>query len=263
MQRIRKRPADFLALLESDSSFQAPSHSLKAKSTSTKRLSPTKLTSSIRRENFSISRTPSTILSKKSTTRPKRIEINSSKQRVICSQISSRLLSVDRDDHIKYLDECKKAIDELINLNQPMSELLKFIKDGYENHINSKNNEIKRLQQILSTPEAKRIDSNLCTTTSGSIFDRIKVRKGARVNTRSSPKREVSGFRSVISVPKLNINRAAVSKQNSSEKITNTRDDTSKNCLFKDYQDEFMSKFDEFSESWRLLILEKKSANQS
>ena len=263
MHKIRKRPADFLAMLESDNSFQTPTHSLNARSTSTKHFSPSNLTRKIRRENLSISRTPSAILPRKVTTKVKRIERKTSKQRVICSQISSRLLSVDRDNHVEYLNECRKAMEDLINLKHPVSELLKVIKDGYENHINSKNNELKKIQRMISIPEAKKSEPNLCNTTSGSIFDRIKIRKGSRIAMRSSQKRDASDFRSVVSVPKLNIKRATVSKQDSSEKITNTRDDTSKNCLYKDYQDEFMSKFDEFSESWRQLILEKKSVNQS
>jgi hypothetical protein len=59
-------------------------------------------------------------------------------------------------------------------------------------------------------------------------------------------------------VPKLNIKKITIAKQESSEKITNTREETLKNYHFQDYQDEFMSKFEEFSESWRRQILEKR-----
>ena len=74
-----------------------------------------------------------------------------------------------------------------------------------------------------------------------------------------SKKSENSGFSSSRgkSVPRLNITKITVAKQDSSEKMTNTREDTLKQFFIQDYQDEFMSKFDEFSESWRRLIREK------
>lgn len=260
MLKSHKKLSGMLSPLETDESFHTPKYSFKARSTSTRHFSPYQVSNKgNRQENLSIVRTPSAVDVKKGIKTPTRKHTS---QKRISNRINSRLLSVNREKHSNYFFACRTALQELIRSNIPLSEALQSIQNGYEDHILLQNNEIKRCQDLIEKHETdKKVETLRNTSGPLSIFERTKGRKRSKNALKSVKKLESSDFPNLVSVPRLNIMRLAIHKQESNEKITNTRDDTAKNVVFQDYQDEFMSKFDEFSESWRLQILEKKTSD--
>ena len=249
MLKVNKKKVLLSSLFEE--SFQSYPYVQKSKSTSRRKSSSYKSMNGARKSDFlSFSRTPSVLSSQKISKPIKLTKRQPPSLHSMCASINNKFATVGKEDFQLFYNECNNAMQELINLNHPISGILNNIKLGYDQKLAEKDNELKRYQklQISEKTNNKTRNIDFCSTNTGySIFKRIKKRSISRkkIQIFDSPEDAANSK----SIPKLNIKKITIAKQGSSEKITNTRDETSKNYLFQDYQDEFMSKFDEFSES--------------
>ncbi|OMJ90803.1 hypothetical protein SteCoe_6784 [Stentor coeruleus] len=238
---------------------------LKSRSSSTRNLSPKNSVNKGRKhKNLSLMRTPSANCPKKT---PKHLLFsskNNKRLRSLSIYLNNKLKLANQDNHSEYLQACRSALKELIEIKHPISTVLESIQKGYEAELSSKSTQEKNSSskfgeiKILRNKNLKNSFSKGSLST-GSTLDRLKFRRGSGKKPIKLRLLELSQEKSSpTSVPKLNIKKITIAKQEFSEKITNTREETMKNYYFQDYQDEFMSKFEEFSESWRRQILEKR-----
>ena len=253
---MKKKATVTLNSSQTDDLFSSQTTPFKSRSSSNRSFLKQKPVGKTRRgPNLSLVRTPSVGL-KKTQNYEKKIDRQCFSLNSIYSRLNIRLQTAKKENIENYFNECKFVLQELISLNQPISELLKEIQEGFDLEF-LKNNESKNYE---TNKYKEKNDSKLRSSPDAlSFFDRLKSRKTLKKKLNFSKKTENSGFSSSRgkSVPRLNITKITVAKQDSSEKMTNTREDTLKQFFIQDYQDEFMSKFDEFSESWRRLIREK------
>lgn len=238
---------------------------LKSRCSSTRNLSPKiSVNKGRKHENLSLMRTPSANGPKKSTKRLLFSSKNNTRLRSLSIYLNNKLKLANQDSQSEYLQACRSALQELIDLKHPISTVLEGIQKGYEAELSSKSTHGINASSKFGEIKILRNDNlpnsfSKASLSTGSTLDRLKFRRSSGKKTRKLRLLELSPERSSpASVPKLNIKKITIAKQESSEKITNTREETLKNYHFQDYQDEFMSKFEEFSESWRRQILEKR-----
>jgi hypothetical protein len=254
MINVKKRLPVLSSFPELEETFNVHIGSLRTRSSSTRNIS--NLEKNKRKQNLSLVRVLSSNIAKNS----KKTKITDNKNfrlKSVCSRLSSKIRSVSRENQPEYFSTCKSALQDLINLKQPISYLLSNIQYAFEQELKTKNKE--KPNNIDTTEIFKDTLNTEAVPKQSSIFERFKKRKLSRkkMNFPIKNKDHQDLNQSLFYVPKLNIKKIIISKQDSSEKITNTHDDTFKQHYIQDYQDEFMSKFNEFSQSWRLQILEK------
>ena len=136
--------------------------------------------------------------------------------------------------------ECHKALTKLSSHPHPISQVLIQIQKAFDQKFTS----LQTSQSIESSPASIAHP----TSSSPALQNRIQIRRY------SSRRHDLIRVRKSDStcVPKLKMNHLKGLQE--SGKPTEPTTETSK-YKFQDYQDEFMSKFNEFSESWRKQIL--------
>ena len=194
-----------------------------------------KIKSSSRKfQNLSLVRTPSNLLKKQNN---HFLLPPHKKLKAVSQSLAFRLKSSSPNS---YFNECRKALNELSTHPHPISQVLIQIQAAYEQKLTS----LQSSQSIESSPPT----NHHLTSESPSLQNRIQIRRySSRRNDLVRERKSDSA-----SIPKLKMNYLKGKEE--SGKPTEPTTETSK-YIFQDYQDEFMSKFNEFSESWRKQIL--------
>ena len=144
-----------------------------------------------------------------------------------------------------YFNSCRQALDSLTKTPHPVSQVLKHIQKAF--------NEKLPPSPTPTTPSIL-LQVNTPLHSQKSIKNRIQMRRFSSKNNFLPNARD--GKIGNGSIPRLKISNIGV--KTDTAKPTGTTNETSKYKI-QDYQDEFMSKFPEFSESWRQQILQQSS----
>lgn len=223
--KIKKKVNQLLAETSTSNSLELVK---RIRSSSTRKIK----SSSRKFQNLSLVRSPSNYLKKQTNPSPLPAHL---RLKAVSQSLASRLKSASSSSHF---NECRKALNELSTHPHPISQVLIQIQKAYES----------KLSSYQSPPDFDSSPTVLQTPESPSLLNRIQIRRF------SSRRNELIRVRNPesASIPKLKMNYLKGKEE--SGKPTEPTTETSK-YKFQDYQDEFMSKFNEFSESWRQQIL--------
>lgn len=147
-----------------------------------------------------------------------------------------------------YFNNCRLALDSLSKSPHPVSHVLKHIQKAFNEKIPQSPSPVNPTTPSLY-PQA-----NFPPPPQNSIKSRIQMRRFSSKKNFLTNSRD--GKICEGSIPRLKISNIGV--KTDTAKATGTTNETAKYKI-QDYQDEFMSKFSEFSESWRLQILQQSS----
>jgi hypothetical protein len=224
-KKSKKKSRELLSDPFCSESFELVS---RVRSTSTRKL----VNFSRKFKNLSLIRSPSSELKKPVRQSPLPSHL---KLKAVSQSWANRL----KPTSSSYFNDCRRALDELSSHPHPISQVLRHIQRAFEEKVYEKSSP-QVLDSISATPKSR--DST--------FLNRIQIRRFS--NRRNKLIRVNHGENPGNSIPKLKI--SSIGSRGESGKGTGTTTETSK-YKFQDYQEEFMSKFHEFSESWRQQIL--------